>query len=133
MSAPDHARAPANRDSNPADAALARLLPPTRPKPISGEVHHESPTTGRSLVRAAPGRSWSRVRSRVEGRADLFYRLSGVEIHVPPLRSRREDIRELAIFFLGRHRATRELTMADAALNALRLYDWPGNVRELSA
>jgi transcriptional regulator with PAS, ATPase and Fis domain len=64
-------------------------------------------------------------------RTDLFYRLSGVEIHVPPLRSRREDIRELAMFFLGRHRATRELTIADAALDALRLYDWPGNVREL--
>ena len=64
-------------------------------------------------------------------RADLFYRLSGVEIHVPPLRSRREDIRELATFFLGRHRATRELSIADAALDALRLYDWPGNVREL--
>jgi transcriptional regulator with PAS, ATPase and Fis domain len=64
-------------------------------------------------------------------RADLFYRLSGVEIHVPPLRARREDVRELAMFFLGRHRATRELTIADAALDALRLYDWPGNVREL--
>ena len=64
-------------------------------------------------------------------RADLFYRLSGVDIHVPPLRSRREDVRELALFFLGRHRATRELTIADAALDALRLYDWPGNVREL--
>jgi DNA-binding NtrC family response regulator len=35
------------------------------------------------------------------------------------------------MFFLGRHRATRELTIADAALDALRLYDWPGNVREL--
>jgi transcriptional regulator with PAS, ATPase and Fis domain len=64
-------------------------------------------------------------------RADLFYRLSGVDIHVPPLRQRREDIRELAEHFLARHRATRELTIAAAALDALRLYDWPGNVREL--
>ena len=64
-------------------------------------------------------------------RADLFYRLSGVEIHVPPLRARREDIRELATYFLERHRATRPLTIADAVLDALRLYDWPGNVREL--
>jgi transcriptional regulator with PAS, ATPase and Fis domain len=64
-------------------------------------------------------------------RADLFYRLSGVDIHVAPLRQRREDIRELAMHFLARHRATRELTIADAALDALRLYDWPGNVREL--
>ena len=64
-------------------------------------------------------------------RTDLFYRLSGVEIQVPPLRLRREDVRELAAYFLARHRATRELSISDAALDALRLYSWPGNVREL--
>ena len=64
-------------------------------------------------------------------RADLYYRLSGVDIHVPPLRLRREDVSELAAYFLARHRATRDLSMSDAALDALRLYDWPGNVREL--
>jgi transcriptional regulator with PAS, ATPase and Fis domain len=64
-------------------------------------------------------------------RADLYYRLSGVEIHVPPLRLRREDIRELACYFLARHRTTHELSISDAALDALRLYNWPGNVREL--
>ena len=64
-------------------------------------------------------------------RQDLFYRLSGVEIHVPPLRHRREDIHELATYFLGRHRHTRELRMSSPAEDALRLYDWPGNVREL--
>jgi two-component system, NtrC family, response regulator HydG len=64
-------------------------------------------------------------------RADLYYRLSGVEIHVPSLRTRREDISELTAYFLARHRQTRELSIADAALDALRIYDWPGNVREL--
>jgi DNA-binding NtrC family response regulator len=64
-------------------------------------------------------------------RADLFYRLSGVEIHVPPLRQRRDDIPELARYFLERHRGTRELTLGVAAEDALRLYAWPGNVREL--
>lgn len=64
-------------------------------------------------------------------RADLYYRLSGVEIHVPPLRTRREDVAELTAYFLARHRQTRELSIADAALDALRIYDWPGNVREL--
>ncbi|MBI2187470.1 MAG: sigma-54-dependent Fis family transcriptional regulator [Acidobacteria bacterium] len=64
-------------------------------------------------------------------RSDLFYRVSGVDIHVPPLRDRREDIPELAEHFLERHRATRRLTLSDGALDALRLYDWPGNVREL--
>jgi transcriptional regulator with PAS, ATPase and Fis domain len=79
----------------------------------------------------ATNRPLSELVSRGLFRADLFYRLSGVDIHVPPLRLRREDIRELAVYFLARHRATRELTIADAALDALRLYDWPGNVREL--
>ena len=64
-------------------------------------------------------------------RADLFYRLSGVDIHVPPLRERREDIPHLASHFLDRHRATRQLALSDGALDALRVYDWPGNVREL--
>jgi len=64
-------------------------------------------------------------------RPDLFYRLSGVDIPVPPLRDRREDIPDLAAHFLERHRATRRLALSDGALDALRLYDWPGNVREL--
>jgi transcriptional regulator with PAS, ATPase and Fis domain len=64
-------------------------------------------------------------------RADLYYRLCGVEIHVPPLRDRREDIQELTAYFLARHRNTRDLSMSIPALEALRAYDWPGNVREL--
>ena len=64
-------------------------------------------------------------------RADLFYRLSGVEIHVPPLRSRPDDVLELARYFLGRHRHASQLTFSDVAADALRLYPWPGNVREL--
>jgi DNA-binding NtrC family response regulator len=64
-------------------------------------------------------------------RPDLFYRLSGVEIHVPPLRSRPDDILELARYFLSRHRHTRHLTLSVGACEALRLYPWPGNVREL--
>jgi len=64
-------------------------------------------------------------------RADLYYRLSGVDLHVPPLRLRSEDIPELTAHFLARHRASRELSMSDAVMDALRLYEWPGNVREL--
>jgi DNA-binding NtrC family response regulator len=50
---------------------------------------------------------------------------------VPPLRQRRDDISELAAYFLARHRATRDLSLSDSARDALRLYEWPGNVREL--
>jgi transcriptional regulator with PAS, ATPase and Fis domain len=64
-------------------------------------------------------------------RADLFYRLSGVELQVPPLRGRREDILELAHYFLAKHRQTRPLELAPVATDALVTYDWPGNVREL--
>ncbi len=64
-------------------------------------------------------------------RPDLFYRLSGVDIRVPPLRERRADILELARYFLERHRPTRLLKLSDAASEALFTYDWPGNVREL--
>ena len=64
-------------------------------------------------------------------RADLFYRLSGVDLRVPPLRERRADILELANCFLERHRATRPLRLSAAAEAALVEYEWPGNVREL--
>jgi transcriptional regulator with PAS, ATPase and Fis domain len=64
-------------------------------------------------------------------RTDLYYRLNGVEVQVPPLRERREDILELAQYFLDRHRGFRALRLSDAAADALRAYDWPGNVREL--
>src|SRR3954470_18812219 len=64
-------------------------------------------------------------------RPDLFYRLSGVDVRVPPLRERRDDVLELAHYFLERHRATRPLTLSAPAAEALVSYDWPGNVREL--
>jgi transcriptional regulator with PAS, ATPase and Fis domain len=64
-------------------------------------------------------------------RADLYYRLGGVEIHVAPLRNRREDIPELARYFLDRHRHARALTLSPQAEEALSLHAWPGNVREL--
>lgn len=79
----------------------------------------------------ATNRSLTELAERGLFRQDLFYRLSGVEIRVPPLRTRREDILELANYFLARHRAVRRLELTPAAADALLLYDWPGNVREL--
>jgi len=64
-------------------------------------------------------------------RTDLFYRLSGVEIAVPPLRRRKGDILELTQYFLARHQGRGRLSMTPAAVDALIAYDWPGNVREL--
>ena len=64
-------------------------------------------------------------------RIDLYYRLHGVEVQVPPLRARREDIAQLARYFLERNRGVRALQLSEAAADALTAYDWPGNVREL--
>jgi DNA-binding NtrC family response regulator len=67
-------------------------------------------------------------------REDLLFRLNTVEIHVPALRERREDIPVLAAHFLGRYTARyrRPVQSFDpAALLALKQYAWPGNVREL--
>ena len=64
-------------------------------------------------------------------RMDLYYRLHGVEVPVPPLRERREDVVELAHYFLERHRGVRALRLSAAAVDALLAYHWPGNVREL--
>lgn len=75
-----------------------------------------------------------KLRSMVEGRSfrsDLFYRLSGVEIHVPPLRERRTDVPLLADYFLGQHDESSGRSLAPCAVDALMSHDWPGNVREL--
>ncbi len=67
-------------------------------------------------------------------RQDLFYRLNVVEIVVPPLRSRPEDVLLLAEFFLDRFRKEtgRKIDgFTDQAREQLKAYDWPGNVREL--
>jgi transcriptional regulator with PAS, ATPase and Fis domain len=64
-------------------------------------------------------------------RLDLFYRLNGLDVLVPPLRQRRDDVPELARYFLDRHRTFRPLSLSAAATDALLAYDWPGNVREL--
>ncbi len=67
-------------------------------------------------------------------RSDLFYRLRVIEIAMPPLRDRREDIRTLAAHFLRRFGQRRPAGPPGITREALRLleeYSWPGNVREL--
>jgi DNA-binding NtrC family response regulator len=67
-------------------------------------------------------------------RQDLLFRLNTIEIQLPPLRDRREDIPLLGSFFLGIHsrKYRKQLTGFDgAAMQALLSHTWPGNVREL--
>jgi DNA-binding NtrC family response regulator len=77
------------------------------------------------------------LHEEVEGgrfREDLLFRLNTVEIPVPPLRERREDIAPLAAHFLSQHSARYRKPLTDfepAAMQALLCHGWPGNVREL--
>ena len=67
-------------------------------------------------------------------RSDLYYRLNVIQLHMPPLRDRREDIPLLASHFLARSKREGEEarhTLTAEALGVLVEYDWPGNVREL--
>ncbi|HEV2905034.1 MAG TPA: sigma-54 dependent transcriptional regulator, partial [Pyrinomonadaceae bacterium] len=85
-------------------------------------------------VIAATNRNLTMAVERKEFRADLFYRLNVVALHVPPLRERPEDIVKLIDYFLGvyRQRFNRpKLNLTDDAIHRLRDYAWPGNVREL--
>jgi DNA-binding NtrC family response regulator len=69
-----------------------------------------------------------------EFREDLLYRLNTVEIHLPPLRERSEDIVTLALHFLEHHRTRYRSSLegfAEDAVQALLGHSWPGNVREL--
>ena len=64
-------------------------------------------------------------------REDLYFRLNVIELEVPPLAQRPDDIRPLAEHFLARHAGGRTLTLSEEALQALEHHDWSGNVREL--
>jgi transcriptional regulator with PAS, ATPase and Fis domain len=79
----------------------------------------------------ASNRSLASLVEQGRFRPDLYYRLNGIDIQVPPLRYRKDDVIELARHFLERHRTFRPLSLSVAATDALLAYDWPGNVREL--
>ena len=66
-------------------------------------------------------------------RLDLFYRLHVVPVHLPPLRERQEDIKQLALHFLNElnHHYERNWSLAGDAFAVLENFDWPGNIRQL--
>jgi DNA-binding NtrC family response regulator len=64
-------------------------------------------------------------------RKDLYFRLSVVLIHIPPLREHREDIPPLCSYLLAHIAGGRAVELPDAEIDRLKEYDWPGNVREL--
>ena len=103
----------------------------------SSEVRRVGDTVTRLVdvrVIAATHRDLRREMAEGRFREDLYYRLNVVQIDLPPLRERREDIGLLASYFLERLSATAGrpgLTFSPEAMDLLERYDYPGNVREL--
>jgi two-component system, NtrC family, response regulator AtoC len=113
----------------PAQVALLRVLEEGRVRPVGASRD----VTVDVRVIAATHRDLDALCERGTFRRDLYYRLAGFTLTLPPLRERRDDIEPLARSFLAQisavGRAMPELE--PAALAALLRYDWPGNVREL--
>jgi two-component system response regulator HydG len=83
---------------------------------------------------SATNRHLSKLIEEETFREDLYFRINGAEIHVPPLRERREDIPQLVHHAAGRYSAEMEkpmLAFSEPAMLRLVAYSWPGNVRQL--
>lgn len=82
----------------------------------------------------ATNRNIQQMAAQQQFRQDLLYRVNTIEIHLPPLRDRKEDIVPLAEYFLGLYRKKYNRNVAflhDTLIAQMEQYDWPGNIREL--
>ena len=109
---------------------LLRVLQDQEVRPVGGKVSYKT----NCRVVAATNRKTEEALKEGKLREDLFYRISAISVHLPPLRERREDIMPLANSFLKRfvaqaNRAIRGFT--PQAVERLTAFDWPGNVRQL--
>jgi two-component system response regulator AtoC len=101
--------------------------------------HEFSRLGGRETIRvdtrviASTNRDLEAALSTGQFREDLYYRLNVVEIRVPPLRERREEIPRLVTYFLEKFQQQygRQVKLAPDSMERLAEYSWPGNVREL--
>ncbi len=113
-----------------AQVKLLRAIQEKRVKPVGGTRDLEVD----ARIIAATNRDLAEEVKEGRFREDLYYRLNVIQIFVPALRERREDIAELAQSFIERYarEAGRErLVLAPEALALMQAYPWPGNVREL--
>src|SRR3954469_430811 len=114
----------------PLQSKLLRVLQEREFEPLGAE------RTERVDLRviAATNRDLRQMVTAGRFQEDLFYRLTGLPIHFPPLRERRDDIPPLVEHFVAKHaqRTGRRIErIDDGVLAALEQYEWPGNVREL--
>jgi two-component system response regulator HydG len=110
-------------------AKLLRSLQEKEVRPVGSTV--AKPISARVL--AATNRDLAAMVERGTFRKDLYFRLNVVNLRIPPLRNRREDIAVLAMHFLKRMEKESGVvrTFSDSTLRVMTEYDWPGNVREL--
>jgi DNA-binding NtrC family response regulator len=109
---------------------LLRVLQDQEVRPVGGKVSYK---TNCRLVAATNRRPEEAIRDG-KLREDLFYRISAISVHLPPIRERREDIMPLANSFMKRFvaQANRPISgFSAAAAERLAAFDWPGNVRQL--
>jgi len=110
-------------------AKLLRALQEKEVRPVGAT--HRVPIKARIV--AATNRDLAAMVENGSFRKDLFYRLNVVNLRLPALRDRREDIPLLAAHFLDRisKEHNRKFALSDEALRTMMRHDWPGNVREL--
>jgi two-component system response regulator HydG len=110
-------------------AKLLRTLQEKEVRPVGAT--HRVPIKARIV--AATNRDLAAMVEKGSFRKDLFYRLNVVNLRLPSLRDRREDIPLLAAHFLDRISKSqgRKFTFNDEALRTMMRHDWPGNIREL--
>jgi DNA-binding NtrC family response regulator len=109
---------------------LLRVLQEKEVRPVGGRTSYKTDCR----IIAATNRPTEEAIKSGKMREDLYYRISAISVHLPPLRDRREDILPLATAFLKRFdaQAGRNLSgFTPAASEGLRGFDWPGNVRQL--
>ncbi|MDB6019837.1 MAG: two-component system response regulator [Pedosphaera sp.] len=109
---------------------LLRVLQEKEVRPVGGRTSYK---TDCRIIAATNRKPEEAIRDG-KLREDLFYRISAVSVHLPPLRERREDILPLANAFLKRYaaQANRDIGgFSPEAAERLRTFDWPGNVRQL--
>jgi len=106
---------------------LLRVLQDKRVEPLGSD--HSEPVDVRII--AATNRNLQNDILNKRFREDLFYRLSVIPLHLPPLRERQEDIPSLVKHFMRKFDAPRDIAFSPDAMDKLRFYNWPGNIREL--
>jgi len=106
----------------------AKLLRALQEKTIS-RVGSEKPVSVDVRIVAATNRDLKSMVEQQSFRQDLYFRLNVIEVEIPPLRQRKEDIPELINFFLEKVNSTNEFD--SRAMSQLTKYNFPGNIREL--